>query len=155
MKRAIVVFIVGLFCLLFFPSSAQAQYSNDCACLGNGNCSDGGSGGGYCYTGNIGACGASTCPPGYKPVEMNCSNATPQSCGSKCVLDQTCVTGYCSSGPPTCNTVDGDFLCGSGGCGSCSRFVRETTCNGSQCQINCSADETCGPGCGGGVIDKG
>lgn len=148
MKTAIYMILLILFCLLTLPQdSVLAQYGG-CQCLGNGNCSDSNpkSPTEFCYTGTILQCG-DQCPAGYKNVEMRCGSV---SCGGKCVLDQTCVTGYCSSGPPTCNTVDGDFLCGSGGCGSCSRFVRETNCNGSQCQINCSADETCGAGCGGG-----
>lgn len=148
MRNFALLVLLMLGCMFIVPEQKIfAQYNNDCACLGNGNCSDGGPGGGSCSTGAVLDCGVQ-CPPGYKNVEMICSNTG--SCGSKCVLDQTCVTGYCSSGSPTCKTVDGDFLCGSGGCGSCSRFVRETNCNGSQCQINCSADETCGAGCGGG-----
>lgn len=142
---ALFAFLI-LGCIYFLPQQKIfAQYNNNCACLGNGNCSDGGPGGTFCYTGSVLACG-DQCPPGYKNVEMRCGD---RSCGGKCALDQTCNTGYCSSGPPTCNTVDGDFLCGSGGCGGCYRFVRETTCSGSQCQINCSLDETCGAGCGG------
>jgi len=157
MKRTILVVLIGLFCFLLVPlGGIQAQYANDCSCLGNGNCSDSGPGGGYCFTGEVLACG-NQCPPGYKNVEMMCSNAIPQSCGGKCVLEQSCVTGFCQGG--TCKDVDGDFLCGSGGCGPCSRFVRETICGvpGSQCQVWCSADETCGAGCGGGggTIDDG
>lgn len=154
MKHAIYIVLLIFFSLLTLPrDNVLAQYAAGCQCLGNGNCADSNpkSQTEYCYTGDVLACGVQ-CPAGYKNVEMKCGQT---SCGGKCVLDQMCVTGYCSSGSPTCNTIDGDFLCGSGGCGSCSRFVRETTCNGSQCQINCSADATCGAGCGGGVIDKG
>lgn len=119
-----------------------AQYSTPgtCQCLGNGNCSGTG-----CSTGIVLACG-DQCPPGYKNVEMLCNGDL---CGGKCVYEQSCVTGYCSSGPPTCTTTDGSFLCGDGGCNSCSRLVSTTICNGSFCQAWCSLDETCGTGCSG------
>ena len=154
MKRLIFIILLGVFCFFLAPrDSAQAQYANGCHCAGNGNCYDDGPGGYSCSTGKILAC-EDQCPPGYKNVEMVCSDPAIGSCGGKCVYEQSCVTGFCQGG--TCTDVDGDFLCGSGGCGPCSRFVRETTCSGSQCQVWCSADETCGAGCGGGgTIDDG
>jgi len=136
----IIVFAFVVFASLRVPAfQVTAQYPTTCECLQNGNCSGTG-----CSTGEVKACG-DQCPPGYKNVEMIC--ATTGSCGGKCVYEQTCVTGYCAV--PPCENVEGSFLCGDGGCNSCSRLVRTTTCNGSFCQAWCSLDETCGTGCSG------
>ncbi len=141
MKKLLCIVVFGIVFLLS-RQFVQAQYPTPigCQCLANGNCSGTG-----CSTGYVGACG-SQCPPGYKNVEMLCDT---RSCGGKCVYDQTCVTGYCSLPAPACTTTDGSFLCGDGGCNSCSRLVSTTICNGSFCQAWCSADDTCGTGCSG------
>ncbi len=126
--------------------SASCVAPGDCSCSGNGNCSDPQPGvGADCSVGQSGNCGDSPCGSSYRPIEQNCGVT---SCGYKCIYDQTCATGFCSGG--TCEDVQGNFQCGGGGCNVCSRYLKQTWCNGSLCQSFCSNDETCGVGCGGG-----
>jgi hypothetical protein len=130
----------------------------DCSCSGQGNCSDPVPNSGMdCIVGdNDNACGTSPCSSSYRPIEQKCEgDGKSQSCGYKCIFDQNCSTGYCQSNPSanppiSCQNYDGDFLCGSGGCNGCSRYIQQTICNESQCQVQCSPDDICGVGSRGG-----
>ncbi len=121
--------------------SASCRGPDDCTCLANGNCSDPKSGAGMdCSTEDIKTCGTSPCSSSYRPIQQVCKDATRrQDCGYKCVYDAVCAIGQCQSTShpfPTpnigCSTNPGDWLCGSGGCNACSRFIIETVCDGAQ-----------------------
>jgi len=147
MKRTFIVAAIAV-CVFLFPSagSVQAQYPTPtpaCGCTVDGNCYGQG-----CTTGDVLRCEVQ-CDPNYRNVEMWCGPVdTGLYCGGKCIYEQTCVTGYCQG--EGCGDVEGDFLCGSGGCNACQRFVKETICDSNHCQSWCSNDATCGVGCDGG-----
>jgi len=134
MKRTFIVAAIAV-CVFLFPSagSVQAQYPTPtpaCGCTVDGNCYGQG-----CTTGDVLRCEVQ-CDPNYRNVEMWCGPVdTGLYCGGKCIYEQTCVTGYCQG--EGCGDVEGDFLCGSGGCNACQRFVKETICSGEHCQSWC------------------
>jgi hypothetical protein len=127
----LVVAAVVIYVSLFRSAgSVQAQYPTPtpgCECTLDANCVGTG-----CKTGKVLDCELQ-CDPNYRAVEMLCGNT---SCGSKCILEQSCVTGYCQG--DTCIDIEGTFLCGGGGCNGCQRFVKETICAGDHCQSWCT-----------------